>query len=144
MFSTKTKPLKKSEQMSSSVPAPSVPRVAGRSSLKVDLGPAGGSKWWCTCGLSASQPWCDGSHKNAPGGFAPLEVKVTDEIRGKGFCSCKLTKNPPFWCVVGGMMIVVVADVAVGCGTMSRVVLSLEGCFFFVFFCVFFFFFVFI
>eukprot|EP00161_Ancyromonas_sigmoides_P014478 TRINITY_DN377_c0_g1_i1.p2 TRINITY_DN377_c0_g1~~TRINITY_DN377_c0_g1_i1.p2 ORF type:complete len:134 (-),score=33.93 TRINITY_DN377_c0_g1_i1:60-428(-) len=82
--------------MSSSVPAPSVPRVAGRSSLKVDLGPAGGSKWWCTCGLSASQPWCDGSHKHAPGGFAPLEVKVTDEIRGRGFCSCKLTKNPPF------------------------------------------------
>lgn len=47
---------------------------------------------WCACGLSASQPFCDGSHKGS--GFRPV---VLDVQAGKtfAFCGCKQTKNAP-------------------------------------------------
>ena len=48
-----------------------------------------GDYWWCTCGLSATQPFCDGAHK-ADGCFAPK--KVTLEERSKvAWCTCKLS-----------------------------------------------------
>lgn len=54
---------------------------------------AGASKYWCACGLSKGQPFCDGSHK----GTAFTPVKWTAEESGrKFFCACKHTKNPVF------------------------------------------------
>jgi len=49
--------------------------------------------WWCTCGASATQPFCDGSH--AQGGKRPMRFESTrDET--VCLCDCKLTRRPPF------------------------------------------------
>ncbi len=47
---------------------------------------AGKSYWWCSCGHSKSQPFCDGSHKGT--GMEPVEYKATatGEV---WFCGCK-------------------------------------------------------
>lgn len=47
---------------------------------------AGKSYWWCACGKSAKQPFCDGSHKGSE--FKPVEYKA--ESTGTAwFCGCK-------------------------------------------------------
>lgn len=52
---------------------------------------AGKDYWWCACGRSSKQPFCDGSHKDT--GLSP--VKWTAEKDGKAwFCGCKQTKTP--------------------------------------------------
>ncbi|MFA6856872.1 MAG: CDGSH iron-sulfur domain-containing protein [Treponema sp.] len=54
---------------------------------------AGKTYYWCACGRSASQPFCDGSHKGTS--FTP--VKFTPEkTETVHLCGCKRTKNPPF------------------------------------------------
>ena len=55
---------------------------------------AGTTHWWCACGRSANQPWCDGSHKGTE--FTPMEVKIT-ETKRYALCVCKQTANTP-WC----------------------------------------------
>lgn len=68
------------------------PVVAGKEPLEVDL-EAGKSYWWCACGRSKTQPWCDGSHEGSE--FQPHEFKV--ESAGKYLlCACKHTANAPF------------------------------------------------
>ena len=53
---------------------------------------AGKSYWWCACGRSRSQPFCDGSHKGTS--FTP--VAYTPEKPGKAFfCGCKASGNKP-------------------------------------------------
>jgi len=53
---------------------------------------AGKNYFWCSCGKSAKQPFCDGSHKGSE--FTP--VKYTAEKDGRVFfCGCKETKNAP-------------------------------------------------
>jgi CDGSH-type Zn-finger protein len=47
---------------------------------------AGKSYWWCACGKSASQPFCDGSHKGSE--FVPIEHKA-NESGTVYFCGCK-------------------------------------------------------
>jgi CDGSH-type Zn-finger protein len=54
---------------------------------------AGKSYYWCACGKSASQPFCDGSHKGSE--FAPMMFKA-DESKTLYFCGCKQTANAPF------------------------------------------------
>jgi CDGSH-type Zn-finger protein len=54
---------------------------------------AGKCYWWCACGLSKKQPFCDGSHKRTS--FSPVEYRATDST-AKSFCICKKTKTPPF------------------------------------------------
>ncbi len=52
----------------------------------------GKNYFWCACGQSKNQPFCDGSHKDT--GFSP--VKYTAEKTGKVFfCGCKHTANQP-------------------------------------------------
>jgi len=53
---------------------------------------AGQSYWWCSCGLSKTQPFCDGSHQGTE--FSPLEYKPTEDGT-QWFCACKKTKNCP-------------------------------------------------
>ncbi len=48
--------------------------------------------WWCACGRSRKQPFCDGSHKST--GFEPVAWKAA-EAGPVWFCGCKHTKNRP-------------------------------------------------
>jgi len=52
-----------------------------------------GTYWWCACGRSQNQPWCDGSHAGT--GFEPMELSVTEKKR-YALCRCKQTKGMPF------------------------------------------------
>ena len=52
----------------------------------------GKSYYWCTCGKSSKQPFCDGSHKGSD--FTPLQYKA-DQSKKVFFCTCKLTKDQP-------------------------------------------------
>ena len=53
---------------------------------------AGKSYFWCACGKSARQPFCDGSHQ----GTDILPQKFTaDEAKKIYFCGCKKTANSP-------------------------------------------------
>ncbi len=49
--------------------------------------------FWCACGLSKKQPFCDGSHKGSD--FQPVTWKA-DESGEKLFCACKHTRQSPF------------------------------------------------
>ena len=70
----------------------SEPVVAGKTPMEVDL-EAGKSYWWCACGRSKNQPWCDGSHAGTD--FQPQEFQV--QSAGKYWlCACKHTANAPF------------------------------------------------
>ncbi len=53
-----------------------------------------GTYWWCACGRSKSQPFCDGSHKGTT--LGPKEVQVT-EAKTVAWCACKHSGNMP-WC----------------------------------------------
>lgn len=53
----------------------------------------GKTYWWCACGLSKQQPFCDGSHKATA--LTPVKYRA-DETGAKWFCVCKQTRNPPF------------------------------------------------
>ena len=67
------------------------PEIGGRRPLPINV-EAGKSYWWCACGRSKSQPFCDGSHKGPA--FSPREFKpeATGEV---WFCTCKRTTTPP-------------------------------------------------
>lgn len=69
----------------------SEPHVCGRSPKVQEMEP--GTYWWCSCGRSSRQPFCDGSHKGC--GFAPVKVEI-DTKRKVAWCLCKHTANPPF------------------------------------------------
>jgi CDGSH iron-sulfur domain-containing protein 3 len=53
---------------------------------------AGQDYWWCACGLSKKQPFCDGSHKG--GSFTPLKYTAADS-KTLYFCGCKASASPP-------------------------------------------------
>lgn len=53
---------------------------------------AGKSYWWCACGKSAKQPFCDGSHKDTT--LRPFKYDAT-ESKKVFFCGCKATAKAP-------------------------------------------------
>ena len=67
------------------------PVSAGRAPIGVEV-EAGKTYYWCTCGKSAKQPFCDGSHKG--GEFAPLAY-TADKTAKVWFCACKRTAGQP-------------------------------------------------
>ncbi|HYM99075.1 MAG TPA: CDGSH iron-sulfur domain-containing protein [Aestuariivirgaceae bacterium] len=68
------------------------PNIAQKAPFPVEV-EAGKSYFWCACGNSKRQPFCDGSHKGSE--FNP--VKWTAEASGrKFFCGCKHTHGQPF------------------------------------------------
>ena len=69
----------------------SEPSRAGDAPLPVEVS-AGTTYFWCACGLSAKQPFCDGSHAGTD--FAP--TRYVAEKDGKlFFCACKATARAP-------------------------------------------------
>ena len=52
-----------------------------------------GTYWWCACGQSKNQPYCDGAHKGTS--FQPLEFKLVATKR-VALCLCKRTANAPY------------------------------------------------
>lgn len=67
------------------------PVVAGKKPLPVEV-EAGKTYWWCSCGKSAKQPFCDGSHKGSS--FSPQSWTAT-ESGTQWFCACKKTSGQP-------------------------------------------------
>lgn len=66
--------------------------VAAQAPAKVEL-EAGKEYWYCSCGLSSTQPFCNGAHKGT--GFTPM--KFTAEKDGPAWlCQCKRTAGAPF------------------------------------------------
>ena len=53
---------------------------------------AGESYFWCACGRSQSQPFCDGSHKDS--GFVPVKYEALKSEK-VFLCGCKNTKSQP-------------------------------------------------
>jgi glutamate synthase domain-containing protein 2/CDGSH-type Zn-finger protein len=69
----------------------SKPRVAANTPVEVLL-EKGEEYWFCTCGRSASQPFCDGSHAGT--GFQPQAFTAQDS-GSAWLCRCKQTGNAP-------------------------------------------------
>ena len=65
---------------------------AGDGALAVDV-VEGKSYYWCSCGKSSKQPFCDGSHKETD--LNPVAYKA-EATKKMFFCACKQTNNPPF------------------------------------------------
>lgn len=67
------------------------PVIAQKSPYVLEL--EAGEYWWCACGRSANQPFCDGSHKYTE--FSPLKFTLTEK-KTVALCGCKHSKKPPF------------------------------------------------
>ncbi len=67
--------------------------IAQKSPHVMELEP-GKDYYWCTCGLSAKQPFCDGAHK-AAGEFKPLKFQV-EKTKNYALCACKRNDGKPF------------------------------------------------
>jgi CDGSH iron-sulfur domain-containing protein 3 len=67
------------------------PAIAKRGPYVLDL--AAGTYWWCACGRSKNQPFCDGSHKDT--GFNPVKFELT-EPQSVALCGCKRSAGRPF------------------------------------------------
>ena len=68
------------------------PVIAQKAPFPVEV-EEGKTYFWCACGRSKNQPFCDGSHAGTE--FSPVAWKA-DAAGRKFFCGCKHSKNPPF------------------------------------------------
>jgi CDGSH-type Zn-finger protein len=67
------------------------PLTAAGTPFAVDV-IAGTDYWWCACGRSRSQPFCDGSHGGT--GLQPLKFSATVSAT-VWFCGCKRAARAP-------------------------------------------------
>lgn len=67
------------------------PKIAAKFPAALSLEP--GNYFWCACGKSKNQPFCDGSHQGS--GIIPTQFKI--DVKKEVFlCQCKQSKNKPF------------------------------------------------
>lgn len=67
-------------------------KIADRKPIKVAL-KKGEEQYWCACGLSKNQPFCDGSHRSTD--ITPKKF-VAEESGDAYLCMCKQSKNAPY------------------------------------------------
>ncbi|MBT9544861.1 MAG: CDGSH iron-sulfur domain-containing protein [Candidatus Sericytochromatia bacterium] len=67
------------------------PEIPQKAPYVLDMEP--GSYFWCACGKSQNQPYCDGSH--AGSGLRPVRAEIT-ESKKVAWCGCKQSENKPF------------------------------------------------
>ena len=67
------------------------PTIAQKAPFGVEV-EAGNAYFWCSCGKSAKQPFCDGSHQDTE--FLPMKFEAT-ESKTVYFCGCKKTGGSP-------------------------------------------------
>jgi CDGSH-type Zn-finger protein len=67
----------------------STPTIARKAPFPVQV-EAGKTYYWCSCGKSKNQPFCDGSHKGSE--FSPKEFQAIASEKVY-FCGCKNSKN---------------------------------------------------
>ena len=67
------------------------PEIPQKSPYVMEL--EAGTYWWCSCGKSTNQPFCDGSHKGSD--FVPMKTEIT-ETKRVALCGCKHTGGSPF------------------------------------------------
>jgi CDGSH-type Zn-finger protein/glyoxylate utilization-related uncharacterized protein len=70
-----------------------LPRVARYKPYYREL-EQGKSYFWCSCGRSRKQPFCDGSHQGT--GFEPVRYTATEPGQEVLFCGCKYSADQPF------------------------------------------------
>lgn len=68
------------------------PTIAQKAPYPVEV-QAGKTYYWCSCGKSQNQPFCDGSHKGSE--FTPVAF-TAGKSETKYFCGCKMSANKPF------------------------------------------------
>ncbi|MDX8409530.1 MAG: CDGSH iron-sulfur domain-containing protein [Mariprofundales bacterium] len=69
----------------------SEPTIAAKEPKVMELEP--GTYHFCTCGKSANQPFCDGSHAGTD--FVPQAFEIKEK-QTVALCQCKHSKNTPF------------------------------------------------
>ena len=69
------------------------PIIAQKSPYPINV-EEGKSYYWCQCGQSKKQPFCDGSHKGTS--FSPALYKAT-KTKKMFFCGYKSTSNQSFY-----------------------------------------------
>jgi CDGSH-type Zn-finger protein len=52
-----------------------------------------GEYYWCVCGKSSNQPFCDGTHKGSS--FSPVKFEIKEDATAY-LCMCKRSSNKPF------------------------------------------------
>ncbi|MDF1750325.1 MAG: CDGSH iron-sulfur domain-containing protein [Alphaproteobacteria bacterium] len=67
------------------------PVIAAKQPFSINV-EKGEQYFWCACGQSKSQPFCDGSHIGTP--FSP-ELYTADKSRTVFFCGCKQSSRGP-------------------------------------------------
>ncbi len=70
----------------------SAPNIAAKQPVAVQVN-AGETYYWCSCGHSKNQPFCDGAHKGT--GFAP-KAYTAEKSETVYLCQCKHSDNAPF------------------------------------------------